>query len=133
VLAIVSIIVYGTAFVLGVIMLFCCPYLRFLCVALNIVGAVTLCVVWAAMVMTYSVNDQPGCIRENFIALYGKGFILFVVAWALDILNIFALLLPFHITVFRELDGANDKSDGKSKEESQQHNSQRQEEDEEYE
>ncbi|XQJ30505.1 Amastin surface glycoprotein, putative [Leishmania guyanensis] len=133
VLAIISILVYGTAFVLGVTMLFCCPYLRFVCVALNIVGAVTLCIVWASMVVTYRNEDPPACIRESFLSNYGAGFVLLVVAWVLDILNIFVLLLPFHITVFRELDGANDKSDETSKGESEERGTQQEEEDEEYE
>nr|CCM20273.1 kinesin, putative [Leishmania guyanensis] len=132
VLAIVSILVYGSAFVLGVIMLFCCSCLRFVCVALNIVGAVTLGFVWGLMVVTYRTDEGQDCLREGFLSNYGAGFVLFVIAWVLDILNIVFLLLPFHISVFRELDGANENSDGKSKERSTEHSSQK-EEDEEYE
>ncbi|CAJ1021971.1 Amastin surface glycoprotein, putative, partial [Leishmania shawi] len=59
--ALISIFVYGTAFVLGVILLFCCSYLRWVCLALNIVGAVTVCVVWAAMVVTFYRDESFDC------------------------------------------------------------------------
>ncbi|XQJ30416.1 amastin-like surface protein, putative [Leishmania guyanensis] len=93
--ALISIFVYGTAFVLGLIELFCCSYLRWVCLALNIVGAVTLCVVWAAMVVTYNTNESFICAEERRIHTYGSGFTLLVLAWVLDILNIISLLLPF--------------------------------------
>ncbi|CAJ1014839.1 putative Amastin surface glycoprotein [Leishmania utingensis] len=130
-LAIVTIVLYGSAFALGVVIIFCCSWLRFVCVALNIVGAITLGVVWGLMVVTYRTDDSRDCVRESFLSNYGAGFVLFVIAWVLDILNIFVLLLPFHITVFRELDGANDKSEKTSKGESEERSTQQ--EDEEYE
>ncbi|CAM38020.1 amastin-like surface protein [Leishmania braziliensis MHOM/BR/75/M2904] len=93
--ALISIFVYGLAFVLGVIQLFCCSYLRWVCLALNIVGAATVCVVWAAMVVTYNTNDSFDCPEQKRYHTYGSGFTLFVLAWILDILNIISLLLPF--------------------------------------
>nr|CAJ2465458.1 unnamed protein product [Leishmania braziliensis] len=95
VLAIISIFVYGTAFVLGFIMLYCCSFFRWICVTLNIVGAVTLCLVWMAMVVTYRTDEEPFCPEEKRYHTYGSGFVLFVLAWLLDFLNIVSLLLPF--------------------------------------
>ncbi|XUY37169.1 amastin-like surface protein, putative [Leishmania panamensis] len=92
--ALISIFVYGTAFVLGLILLFCCSYLRWVCLALNIVGAATVCVVWAAMVVTFYRNESS-CLELGSIYNYGSGFTLLVLAWVLDILNIISLLLPF--------------------------------------
>nr|CAJ2465513.1 unnamed protein product [Leishmania braziliensis]CAJ2465514.1 unnamed protein product [Leishmania braziliensis]CAJ2465515.1 unnamed protein product [Leishmania braziliensis]CAJ2465516.1 unnamed protein product [Leishmania braziliensis] len=131
-LAVVTVLLYGAAFALGVVMLFCCSWLRFVCVALNIVGAITLGVVWGLMVVTYRTDDSPDCVRESVLSIYGAGFVLFVIAWVLDILNIFVLLLPFSVTVFRELDDAKDKSGKTSKGESEERGTQ-QEENEEYE
>ncbi|CAJ1015400.1 putative Amastin surface glycoprotein [Leishmania utingensis] len=93
--ALISIFVYGTAFVLGVIQLFCCAYLRWVCLALNVVGAVTLCIVWAAMVVTFYTNESFICAEQGRLYTYGSGFVLFVLAWLLDIINIVFLLLPF--------------------------------------
>ncbi|XQJ30417.1 amastin-like surface protein, putative [Leishmania guyanensis] len=93
--ALISIFVYGTAFVLGLILLFCCSYLRWVCLALNIVGAATLCVVWAAMVVTFYRNESFICAEQGRLYNYGSGFTLLVLAWVLDILNIISLLLPF--------------------------------------
>nr|CAJ2465706.1 unnamed protein product [Leishmania braziliensis]CAJ2465710.1 unnamed protein product [Leishmania braziliensis]CAJ2466018.1 unnamed protein product [Leishmania braziliensis] len=131
-LAIVTILLYGSAFALGVVIIFCCSWLRFVCVALNIVGAITLGVVWGLMVVTYRTDDSRDCVRESFLSTYGAGFVLFVIAWVLDILNIFVLLLPLPVTVFRELDGTKEKSEKTSKGESDERSTQH-EEDEEYE
>ncbi|CAJ07884.1 putative amastin-like surface protein [Leishmania major strain Friedlin] len=91
----ISILVYGAAFVLGLVLLYGCTIHRWVCLALNIVGAVTLCVVWVAMVVTYKKPDEPLC-REvrNMGYRFGTGFALLVVAWILDILNMIILLLP---------------------------------------
>ncbi|XQJ30457.1 Amastin surface glycoprotein, putative [Leishmania guyanensis] len=62
---------------------------------LNIVGAVTLCLVWTAMVMTYITDEEPFCPEEKRYHTYGSGFVLIVLAWILDLLNIVSLLLPF--------------------------------------
>ncbi|XQJ30414.1 amastin-like surface protein, putative [Leishmania guyanensis] len=92
--ALISIFVYGAAFVLGVIMLFCCRWLHLVSLALNIVGAVTLCVVWVAMVVTFNRDEDPSCLVIKSSYTYGAGIVLLLVAWVLDILNIAALLLP---------------------------------------
>ncbi|CAJ07872.1 putative amastin-like surface protein [Leishmania major strain Friedlin] len=93
--AIISIFVYGAAFVLGLVLLYGCTIHRWVCLALNIVGAVTLFIVWAAMVVTYNKDDGQKClkVRDTGYRL-GAGFALLVVAWILDILNIIFLLLP---------------------------------------
>ncbi|CBZ40960.1 uncharacterized protein [Leishmania mexicana MHOM/GT/2001/U1103] len=96
--AIISIFVYGAAFILGLILLFCSPSLRMVCLALNIVGIATLCVVWAAMAVTYNTYDGPQCLRVNIFLKYGAGFVLFVIAWILDIINTVILLLPCTVT-----------------------------------
>ncbi|CAJ1992514.1 amastin-like surface protein [Leishmania donovani] len=92
---IISILVYGAAFIAGLTLLFCCSFLRLVCLALNIVGSVTLCVVWAAMAVTYNKADGPQCTRLSEVYKYGSGFVLFLIAWLLDIINIIILLLPY--------------------------------------
>ncbi|CAJ1039342.1 putative Amastin surface glycoprotein [Leishmania shawi] len=89
---IISIFVYGTAFVLGVIMLLCNRCFRWVCLALNSVGAVTLFIVWVAMAVTYSRNEGFGCLAPKAFHSYGAGFVLLVLAWLPDILNIPVLL-----------------------------------------
>ncbi|CBZ40992.1 uncharacterized protein [Leishmania mexicana MHOM/GT/2001/U1103] len=93
-LAVISIFVYGAAFVGGLILLFGCCFLRLVCLALNIVSIATLCVVWALMVVSYFKNDGPNCSSLTEGNIYGRGFILFVIAWILDIINTIILLLP---------------------------------------
>ncbi|TPP51895.1 Amastin surface glycofamily protein [Leishmania donovani] len=92
---IISIVVYGAAFILGLILLFCCPLLRRVCLTLNIVGVVTLCVVWALVVEMYHKDANPRCQKFKEGASYSSAFVLFVLAWILDVINIFLLLLPF--------------------------------------
>ncbi|CBZ41042.1 uncharacterized protein [Leishmania mexicana MHOM/GT/2001/U1103] len=94
-LAIVTIFVYGAAFILGLILLYGCSFLRWVCLALNIVGIATLCVVWAALAVMYNKTDDPQCstVREMGYR-FGAGFVLFLVSWILDIINTFMLLLP---------------------------------------
>nr|CAJ2467754.1 unnamed protein product [Leishmania braziliensis]CAJ2467756.1 unnamed protein product [Leishmania braziliensis]CAJ2467758.1 unnamed protein product [Leishmania braziliensis] len=94
VFAVISICVYGLAALLGFIALCCCSCLRWVCLALNIAGVATLCVVWASMVRTYEKADE-NCIREKLISFLGVGFALLVIAWCLDIINIAFLLLPW--------------------------------------
>ncbi|CAM37196.1 amastin-like protein [Leishmania braziliensis MHOM/BR/75/M2904] len=91
VFAIISICVYGLAALLGFIALCCCSCLRWVCLALNIAGVATLCVVWASMVRTYEKADGS-CIMQKLVSL-GVGFMLLVIAWCLDIINILLLLL----------------------------------------
>ncbi|XQJ24939.1 amastin-like protein [Leishmania guyanensis] len=90
--AIISIFVYGLAAVLGFILLWCCTYLRRVCLALNVTGIVTLCVVWASMAVTYYTLDGQ-CFGMRFRMKFGSGFVLLVMAWCLDIINIVLLLL----------------------------------------
>nr|CAJ2471614.1 unnamed protein product [Leishmania braziliensis] len=90
--AVISVLVYCAAFVLGVIMLFCCRYLRWVCLALNSVGAVTLWIVWVCMAVSYHKNEGPDCEPIKEFYTYGAGFVLLVLAWLLDILNIPVLL-----------------------------------------
>ncbi|XQJ30430.1 amastin-like surface protein, putative [Leishmania guyanensis] len=100
--AIISIFVYGAAFVLGVIMLFCGSILRWICLGLNIVGAITVCIVWATMVRSYFNDDGEECPALQSVTVYGAGFALFVAAWVLDVINIFILLLSIGTTVTTE-------------------------------
>ncbi|CAJ1004855.1 putative Amastin surface glycoprotein [Leishmania naiffi] len=91
--ALISIFVYGAAFVLGAIMLFCYRWLRWVCLTLNVVGAVTVFIVWVAMAVTYNKNDGDDCILVKTFFTYGAGFVLLLLAWLLDIANIPVLLL----------------------------------------
>ncbi|CAG9581927.1 amastin-like_surface_protein_-_putative [Leishmania major strain Friedlin] len=92
-LAVISIFVYGAAFVLGVLLLCCCSILRWVCLAVNIVGVFTLVVVWVAMVVTYYASENTYCPNLKRFFNYGAGFALFLVAWCLDIINIFLLVI----------------------------------------
>ncbi|CAC9537335.1 amastin-like surface protein [Leishmania donovani] len=92
--AVISIFLYGAAFVLGVLLLFCCSIFRWVCLVLNIVGIFTLGIVWASMVVTFYTDEGVTCERLIIGTRYGAGFVLFLVAWCLDIINIFFLLLP---------------------------------------
>ncbi|TPP49085.1 Amastin surface glycofamily protein [Leishmania donovani] len=99
--AIISIFVYGAAFLFGFLLLYCCAGFRWLCLALNIVGAVTACVVWAVMVVTYRL-PEPKCLELSDGYDFGTGFGLFVLAWILDIIDIIFLMLPWQIGEFGE-------------------------------
>ncbi|CAG9582042.1 putative amastin-like surface protein [Leishmania major strain Friedlin] len=92
--AIISIFVYFAAFVMGLVLLYGCTIHRWVCLALNIVGAVTLFIVWAAMVVTYNKGESPRCPPLKEVSYYAAGFVLFLLAWILDILNMIILLLP---------------------------------------
>ncbi|CBZ31914.1 amastin-like protein [Leishmania donovani] len=104
--AIISIFVYGAAFLFGFLLLYCCAGFRWLCLALNIVGAVTACVVWAVMVVTYRL-PEPKCLELSDGYDFGTGFGLFVLAWILDIIDIIFLMLPWQIGEFGEGDEPN--------------------------
>nr|CAJ2467760.1 unnamed protein product [Leishmania braziliensis] len=92
--AIISICVYGAAAVLGFLLLWGCSCLRWVCLALNVAGIATLGIVWASMVVVYNYVDG-GCIDEVLMSVFGSGFVLLVIAWCLDIINIAFLLLPW--------------------------------------
>ncbi|SYZ63157.1 amastin-like_protein (plasmid) [Leishmania braziliensis MHOM/BR/75/M2904] len=91
--AVISIFVYGLAALFGFIMLCCCPWLRVVCLVLNVTGVITLCIVWASMVVVYSTLDSP-CFGLKSRYNFGSGFVLLVFAWCLDIINMVFLLLP---------------------------------------
>uniref|UniRef100_A0ABR3EGM7 Amastin surface glycoprotein n=1 Tax=Leishmania shawi TaxID=5680 RepID=A0ABR3EGM7_9TRYP len=91
--AVISVFVYGAAFVLGVIMLFCYRWLRWVCLALNSIGAVTVCIVWASMAVSYNRDEGVECEELKAMYTYGAGFVFFLVAWLLDLFNIPVLLL----------------------------------------
>ncbi|CAJ1986436.1 amastin-like protein [Leishmania donovani] len=110
--AIISIFVYGAAFLFGFLLLYCCAGFRWLCLALNIVGAVTACVVWAVMVVTYRL-PEPKCLELSDNYNFGTGFGLFVLAWILDIIDIIFLMLPWQIGE----SGKGDEPDGQEEEE----------------
>ncbi|TPP49077.1 Amastin surface glycofamily protein [Leishmania donovani] len=92
-LAVISIVVYGLAFILGFIALCCCVFFRWVCLTLNILGFGTLGVVWALMVVAYYKDDGLFCPRVSSRFDFGFGFILLVVAWCLNTIDIFFLLL----------------------------------------
>ncbi|CBZ37648.1 amastin-like surface protein, putative [Leishmania donovani] len=93
---IVSIVVYGAAFIAGFTLLFCFAVLRLTCMALNIVGSVILCVAIVIVAATFSKDDGQNCRRLSSIGYrLGASFFLFVVAWILDIINMIILLLPY--------------------------------------
>ncbi|AYU82511.1 Amastin surface glycoprotein, putative [Leishmania donovani] len=92
--AIISVFVFAAALIAGLTLLFCCSSLRLVCLALNIVGSVTVFVVWVAMATTFHHNDGSRCPPMKVDSVYGSGFVLFLIAWLLDIINII-LLLPY--------------------------------------
>ncbi|XQJ30332.1 amastin-like surface protein, putative [Leishmania guyanensis] len=90
--AVISIFVYGMAFVLGVIMLLCHRRFRWVCLALNIFGTVTVFFVWVTLAVSYNESSEVGCLELKTRYTYGAGFVLFLLAWLLDIANIPVLL-----------------------------------------
>ncbi|CBZ40958.1 uncharacterized protein [Leishmania mexicana MHOM/GT/2001/U1103] len=94
--AIISVIVYGASLLFGFLLLCCCSDFRLLCLAVNIVGAVTAGVVWALMVVTYRIKE-PNCQPLSLAYNFGTGFGLYVCAWVLDILNLIFLMLPWQL------------------------------------
>ncbi|CAJ1990616.1 Amastin surface glycoprotein [Leishmania donovani] len=91
---VISLAVYAVAFLFGFILLWCCSAFRWVCVALNIVGIGTVCVVWVLMVKVYHIDDGTVCMVLDKGFRFGIGFGLLLVAWVLDIIAIFFLLLP---------------------------------------
>ncbi|TPP50768.1 Amastin surface glycofamily protein [Leishmania donovani] len=82
------------SFLFGFILLWCCSAFRWVCLALNIVGIGTVCVVWVLMVKVYHIDDGTVCMVLDKGFRFGIGFGLLLVAWVLDIIAIFFLLLP---------------------------------------
>ncbi|TPP50770.1 Amastin surface glycofamily protein [Leishmania donovani] len=91
---VISLAVYAVAFLFGFILLWCCSAFRWVCLALNIVGIGTVCVVWVLMVKVYHIDDGTVCMVLDKGFRFGIGFGLLLVAWVLDIIAIFFLLLP---------------------------------------
>ncbi|TPP40018.1 Amastin surface glycofamily protein [Leishmania donovani] len=105
-LAVISIFLYGAAFVLGIFFLLCCPFFRWVCLVLNIVGIFSLGIVWAAVVLTHYADEDDHCPKmERFFKL-GVGFAFFLVAWCLDIINIFLLMIRCEDQKFGETPAA---------------------------
>ncbi|CAJ02247.1 amastin-like protein [Leishmania major strain Friedlin] len=120
VFAIISILVYGAAFLFGFLLLYCCSGFRWLCLALNIVGATTACVVWAVMVVTYRL-PEPKCLELSDGYNFGVGFSLFVFAWILDIVDIIFLMLPWQIEEFVEGEEPSEKEEEEQSENSKEY------------
>ncbi|CBZ30302.1 putative amastin-like surface protein [Leishmania mexicana MHOM/GT/2001/U1103] len=95
--AFISILVYGGAFVASFAILYGYSFIRWVCLALNVVGIVSVCIVWAAMAVSYKKKDGL-CSAIKDDGTYGAGFVLFVIAWILDIINTVILLLPCTVT-----------------------------------
>ncbi|GET92191.1 unspecified product [Leishmania tarentolae] len=92
--AVISIVVCGAAFVLGLITLWCCSCLRWVCLTLSILGIATLCVVWACMVVTYHQDEGQVCPALKVSFGFSAGLVLLLVAWCLHVINIIFLLIP---------------------------------------
>ncbi|KPA82130.1 amastin-like protein [Leptomonas pyrrhocoris] len=99
--AIIHIVVYLVACILGFVQLCCCSCLRWACLALNILG-ITSCISWAIMADLYLRNSSasltwsgsPNCYKFNLAFKYGAGFGLLVTAWCLNIVAMVFLMLP---------------------------------------
>ncbi|CBZ24106.1 putative amastin-like protein [Leishmania mexicana MHOM/GT/2001/U1103] len=116
-LAIISAVVYGFAFLFGFLLLYCCSGFRWLCLALNIVGAVTAGFVWALMVVTYRIED-PHCQQLSRGFDFGTGFGLILCAWVLDILDLIFLLLPWQLGESGESEEPKEQTEEMQEEES---------------
>ncbi|CAM37156.1 amastin-like protein [Leishmania braziliensis MHOM/BR/75/M2904] len=94
VLALVSIVVFGLASLLGFMTMCCYNSLGWGCLLLNIVGIVTSAFSWAPMVVLSRYDNLTFCTELPVTFAFGSGFALLIVAWILDIINIFFLLFP---------------------------------------
>ncbi|SYZ65285.1 Amastin_surface_glycoprotein [Leishmania braziliensis MHOM/BR/75/M2904] len=95
VFAVITIVVYCAAFVLGFIMLCCYAWLRWVCLGLNIVGFVTLAIPLALMVVSYQTDEDLACPQLKRDFNFGIGFSLFAAALCLDAIDIVFLLIPW--------------------------------------
>ncbi|KAG5493074.1 hypothetical protein GH5_01803 [Leishmania sp. Ghana 2012 LV757] len=93
--AVISIFVYGAGCLLGLLSLYCCYWLRWVCLGLNILGIVTLCITWASMVVVFHDSEGDMCHNLDSEAKLAAGFALLLTAWCLDIIDILFLFLPF--------------------------------------
>ncbi|XQJ30606.1 Amastin surface glycoprotein, putative [Leishmania guyanensis] len=114
ILAVVSVGVYGTAFALGVIMLYCCLHLRWVCLLLNIVGFVILPIPLALMVLSYKTDENSLCpkLRDDYD--FGLVFYIFATAVGMDFIDIVFLLIPWQ---YDYLDVTCNSKEGNSQEE----------------
>ncbi|CBZ40934.1 uncharacterized protein, partial [Leishmania mexicana MHOM/GT/2001/U1103] len=108
---------YGFAFLFGFLLLYCCSGFRWLCLALNIVGAVTAGVVWVLMVVTYRVQE-PKCPELSITYNFGTGFGLILCAWVLDILDLIFLMLPWQLGESGESEESKEHTEEMEEEES---------------
>ncbi|CBZ40950.1 uncharacterized protein [Leishmania mexicana MHOM/GT/2001/U1103] len=115
--AIISIFVYGFAFLFGFLLLYFCALFRWVCLALNIVGAVTAGVVWVLMVVTYRIED-PRCQQLSRGFDFGTGFGLILCAWVLDILDLIFLMLPWQLGESGESEESKEHTEEMEEEES---------------
>ncbi|CAJ1014457.1 Amastin surface glycoprotein, putative [Leishmania lindenbergi] len=113
-LAVISIFVYCAAFVLGVIMLYCCVYLRWVCLVLNIVGSVTLATSWVFVVLVFHQTDLSNCLLMRVSISFGVGFAVFLVAWVLELVSIAFLFIPWQ---YQDLDESSHSKKSNSQEE----------------
>ncbi|CBZ30188.1 amastin-like protein [Leishmania mexicana MHOM/GT/2001/U1103] len=98
--AILSIFVYGTAVIFGYMRVYFCGYLRWVCLALNVAGIITLGIVWGLVVYVYHVPESINCISlKDFRYHFGAGLVLFLIAWCLNIINIVFLMIPCEASV----------------------------------
>ncbi|CAJ1014503.1 putative Amastin surface glycoprotein [Leishmania utingensis] len=113
-LAVMSIFVYCAAFVLGVIMLYCCVYLRWACLVLNILGSVTLATSWVFVLVVSHRTNLSNCLQVPVSISFGIGFALLIVAWVLDLVSIAFLFIPWQN---QDLDESSHSKKSKSQEE----------------
>ncbi|XQJ30609.1 Amastin surface glycoprotein, putative [Leishmania guyanensis] len=114
ILAVVSVGVYGTAFALGVIMLYCCLHLRWVCLLLNIVGFVILPIPLALMVLSYKTDENSLCRSSETIMTLGLVFISSQLPWVWILSTLFFLLIPWQ---YDYLDVTCNSKEGNSQEE----------------
>lgn len=54
---VISVILYALAALLGFLMLYCCSLLRYVCLALKVVGLLTLGITWGLMVTEFNKGE----------------------------------------------------------------------------
>ncbi|KPI85577.1 amastin-like protein [Leptomonas seymouri] len=99
--AIIFIVIFCVECVLGFVQLCCCTCLRWVCLALNILGIFS-CIPWTLMCVMYFRNTESSsdwwrsrnCTRFNTDYKYGAGFALLVTAWCVNTVNIVFIMLP---------------------------------------
>lgn len=107
--AIINIILYLLTAILAFIQLCCCRCLRWVCLALSVLG-ITLVITWACMAAVfhtqsdcekvanvssdYCLITSPQCGKFSVSSKLGAGFALIVTSWCLDIVAIPFLFIP---------------------------------------